>query len=393
MSGDRMQRQELDYYFILYREYQTNNAIANDIIRRAMGVSLYRNAVLVLIECSVEFQVHARDYASGSPLEILCLSMAEAKFLLAKDKGNVVITHTWPDTLYACSHHFKRSYLVFIEEVPPLFDRLPKPMPGYSLIERKLVDGIITRGVVMKLLLNRYKRALRKASLYVAISDIESDLIILHYGLKPSFTSYEPVDDRFFKYVQNQRNSIIIFGDMRDKINIIKIILNQRELRISEIVNINPGMKRQDITFPGLNITVLKNYSFEEIREYYKRAYVSITSEYKGSFELIPIESIMSGVPIISPLVPSLSILLNINSESDKAGFNELPFFDYFALKEVETDPKLMKTFEKWVISLNKVREYYADYCSKIFSIHVIAYNFIRNVERRYESANRDNVH
>lgn len=392
MSGYGMQRQELAYYFLLYREYKINGAIPNDIIRRAMGVALYRKAVLVLIECTVEFQAHARDYASGSPLEILCLFMAEAKFLLAKDKGNVVITHTWPGTLYAISHHFKRSNLIFIEEALPLSDRLAKQMPGYSLIERKLVDRILTRRLVMKLLLNRYKRALRKASLYVAISDIESDLIIRHYGLKPNFTSYEPVDDRFFKYVQNQRNSIIVFGDMWDKISVIRIILNQRELKINEIININPGMKREDIAYPGVNITVLKNYSFEDIREYYKRAYVSIISEYKGAFELIPIESIMSGVPIISPLVPSLSILL-INSESDIAGANELPFFDYFSLNEVEADPKLMKTFEKWVTSLNILRDNYADYCSKIFSIPIIAQNFIRNVESRYESANLDNVH
>ncbi|MHB8560213.1 MAG: glycosyltransferase family protein [Thermoplasmataceae archaeon] len=388
-----MQRPKPVYYFLLYREYQTLGAISNDIIRRAMGVAIYGDTTIVLIECSKEFQVHVRDYTKGSSLKVLCLSLDEAKILFTTDKGNVVITHTWPQTLYASAHHFEQSYLILIEEIAPLWDRLPKPMPGYSAIKRKLVDRILTRRSVMALLLNRYRRAVRKASLYVAISDIESDLIIRHYGLKPNFTSYEPVDDRFFKYVQSERHSIIVFGDMKDKISIIKILLDQRELKLNEIINFNPSMKKEEITFPGVNITVIENYSFEDIEECYKRTYISITSEYKGSFELIPIESIMSGVPIISPIVPSLSILRNIYIESDKADVCELPFFDYFSLNKIEADPKLMKTFEKWVTSLNILRQNCAYYSSKIFSIPVIAQNFIRNVESRYESANQDNVH
>jgi hypothetical protein len=262
---------------------------------------------------------------------------------------------------------------------------LPKPMPGYSHIKRKLVDRILTKRLVMKLLLNKYIRSVRKASLYVAISDIEHDLIVRHYGLKLSFTLYDPVDERFFKYVQSERHSIIVFGDLKDKINIIKILLGHRELKLYEIININPSMKKEQITFPGMNIKVLENYNFKDIEECYKRAYISIISEYKGTFELIPIESIMSGVPIISPIVPSLSILRNIIIRSEKSNDHGLPFFDYFSLNNTEADPRLMKTFEKWATSLDTLRQYYADYTSKFFSIPVVGQDFIKNVESRYE--------
>ena len=94
------------------------------------------------------------------------------------------------------------------------------------------------------------------------------------------------MDDRFFRYVQSERDSIIVFGSLEDKVGIINYILGYRELGINKIINVNPGAKESDFTFPGTTINVLENYSFEDISEYYRRSYLSITSEYRGSFEL-----------------------------------------------------------------------------------------------------------
>ena len=89
----------------------------------------------------------------------------------------------------------------------------------------------------------------------------------------------------------------------------------------------------------------------------------------------------MSGVPVVSPIVSSLSIMWNSVMKSTRTDIYNLPFFDFFRLNEIERNPKLMETFKRWLRSLDAIRKEYADYSSKIFSISVVGKDFIRNVE------------
>ena len=281
-----MRNKEFTYYFILYREHNVLGAISNDIIRRAMGVSIYRRTFVLLIECTDAFGTYVKNYLNNYDVEVCICSLSNAISKIHFSDSDLVVTHTWPTTMYAVVNTLEIRNLALIEEIPPLFDRFDKEFSTCAGLKRGLVDKILTNKLVIRALLIRYRRAVKAANFYVAISEIEELVIKKYYGLHANLTSYNPVDDRFFRYVQNERDSIIVFGSLEDKVGIINYILGSGELGINKIINVNPNVGESDITFPGTTINVLENYNFEDISEYYRRSYLSITSEYRGSFEL-----------------------------------------------------------------------------------------------------------
>ena len=54
----------LSFTFVLFREYQIFGAISHDILRRAIGVSMFRGTTIVLVECTEEFVKHAQEYCN-----------------------------------------------------------------------------------------------------------------------------------------------------------------------------------------------------------------------------------------------------------------------------------------------------------------------------------------
>lgn len=383
-----MKKKKYSYNFVLYKEHLVYGAISHDIVRRAMGVSIYRPCRITLIGCEKKFVDHLLEYVADSPIEIIQTTPDIGGSNIKCKDGEIIITHTWMDTLFMTVNIYNNCILVLIENTLPLSDRFPKLDK-----KQKLTDKFLTWNPILKGITRKYRKAIRRANIYVAISDIQAELIKKYYSLMPDLTSYAPVDNRIFYYTENERNAIMIFGNAAPHCGIINEIINSGLFQINEIICVNPQDIEPNIIFPGLKITTIKHYTFEEIRQCYARTIISITSENRGSFELIPIESIMSGVPIISPQVPSLAILKQKICHYDKTEIsNLLPFFDHHVASEIAVNSYEKGQFYKWLRSVDLTRESFATKTTDIFSIPKIAYEFINKVEKALDSKVTHNI-
>ena len=371
-----------EYNFILYGETLVLGAISNDILRRAMGVSKYRKTRLFLVECSEGFSDHARNFTATYDLEIFVVQyLQEVKDTLLKKGINnqVIVTHTWPTTLFSVVPLFRDQNLLLIEEVPPLFDRLPSDIRDHDYRDCILSTKAAIRAVTL-----RYRKAVKASKMYVSISDYEKNVLEKYYDLQSDEVSYDPVDERYFVYTEFERRSLMVFGNPNE--NAIRCIMNSvGHDRIREIILINSRLSLSESFAPDIKITEIRNYTFQEIQGLYRRALLSITDESRGSFELSPIESIMSGVPIISPLVPSLKILKDMVDSSHPQKEKKIyPFFGYINLIGECKNDKMSKELSSWYSEVESKREFFSVMCNELFSIDAVARDFIAKVDQHF---------
>ena len=371
-----------EYNFILYRETLVLGAISNDILRRAMGASKYRKTRLFLVKCSEEFSDHARNYTATYDLEILVVQyLQEVKDTLLKKGINnqIIVTHTWPTTLFSVVPLFRDQNLLLIEEIPPLFDRLPS-----DLRDRDYRDRILSTKPAIRMVTLRYRRAVKAAKMYVSISVYEKNVLGKYYDLQSDEVVYEPVDERYFVYKESERESLMVFGNPNE--DAIRCIMNSvGHDRIKEIILINSRLGLSEGFASDIKITEIRNYTFQEIQDLYRRALLSINDESRGSFELSPIESIMSGVPIISPVVPSLKILKDmVDSSHPQKEKKVYPFFDYINLVGEYKNDNMSKELASWYSEVESQREFFSIMCNKLFSIDAVARDFIEKVDQHF---------
>lgn len=365
------------FRFVLYKEKLIYGAIANDILRRAYGLSHYQKVIVMLIDCSNDFEAHARRYMPE--LNIETLNEQEVKQARRKYLDDIIITHTWPDTLFKIRELFPNSHIILIEEIPPLFDRIPD-----SRSHQPLLNRIMTSRPTLHILTRRYRKAILNADAYVAISDYEAEVLINKYGWHAHFTAYEPVDTRYFRFVDGNRNSILVFGSVKENQKIIKAIVDSGAFpNLSEVYELLSGKDTLKEHVCGLKVNHLDSYDFETISKLYERAVISIVPEWKGSFELIPVESIASGVPVISPLVPSLMIVKSLMIDVPLKGIEgwPFPFFDYQEIKNVNESDMNKREFERWLSSVDLNRKRMSDIARSTFGIDVVAKEFNKNLE------------
>lgn len=337
---------------------------------------------MFLISCSEEYINHARSYLAQYSVNILSVANikgAQETILKRNLNEQILVTHTWSDTLFSLVPSFKSLNLVLIEEVPPLFDRIPSDNR-----KRSYKDRVLSNKAAIRIITFRYRRAVSAAKMYVAISDFEKDVLEKYYSLSPDVIVYEPVDERFFSYTESERTSLMVFGNPRKEV--IKCIFDTvGQIYIKEIILVNSALDFSDYFSYSVRITEIHNYNFSEIMEIYRRAVLSVTDESRGSFELIPIESIMSGVPIISPVVPSLQILRNrIDSQTPEGDNKTYPYFDYINLLKEGCEASLK--LGKWFLEADEKRVHFSGLCFKLFSMDAVGKDFITKVESHFSS-------
>jgi hypothetical protein len=340
-----------------------------------MGVSLYRSCRCFLVECSQAFVDHALSYVKGYEVEIIVTKMYT-------DTGNILVTHTWHQTLYWVSKIHAGNRLVLIDISPSLYDRLPM-----ENVKRNIINKVLTSKLILKSITHRYRKAVSLAKIHVSISDLQEKVIKRYFGLEPSFVSYPPIDNRFFNYTHSKRNAIMIFGSIANNVEIIQSILEADTLGvIEEIISINSPNDMDELPYSGRKLTILRHYSFLDIKECYNRTFLSITSENRGAFELNPVESIMSGVPIISPIVPSLLIVDVIFKQASVELSNAKPYYDYFKVLNLTRDnAEKIKGLEVLSIS-DSQREKFYKFLKDVFSIDSVAKDFVAKVETKLNS-------
>ena len=87
---------DTSFIFLLFKEYKKYGAIGNDMLNRAIGLSLFADTTILLIECSPEFVKHVHEYCLGYKIKIINSKVEE---LINKNfTNNIIITHTWPKT-------------------------------------------------------------------------------------------------------------------------------------------------------------------------------------------------------------------------------------------------------------------------------------------------------
>ena len=125
---------------------------------------------------------------------------------------------------------------------------------------------------------------------------------------------------------------------------------------------------------PTYNIS---KYKLKDIQDIYSSALFSITMENRGSFELIPIEGLCSGVPVISPEVPSVKVLRNVFSAD-----SEFPVFNYFKFINIDSDEYLLNDFKKWFSIIDESRAKFSETILCNFSMENIAKKFLNDIKR-----------
>jgi len=347
--------------FVLYKEYKIYGAISNDILRRAIGLSIFADTTVLLINCTKEFVLHAIEYCRDSKVKIVeCLNIDECKI-----NSDFIVTHTWPETLYAVSEIFDIKSLILIEETVPLIDRLKKPH-----IKQSFKNRILTTNIVLKIITKRYRKYIKYARKYVAISNDQADILKNIYLINPNFISYAPIDNRYFKYEKNNnRDSLLLFNDIQNSPQFAKIVDICKNIGVSNIICLGGNETLNSLN--GIKIEYIKSYTFKQISEIYSRTIVTVTDEPKGSFELIPIESLCSGVPVITPDVPSINIL-----RAHLFYRENPPFLNYFSFLEGN-----LNTFISWYNKADKIREYFSNEASEFFSMENVAKEFLFNLK------------
>ena len=152
----------------------------------------------------------------------------------------------------------------------------------------------------------------------------------------------------------------------------------------------SPGHDTRSMVISNLKIKSLKNYSFETLAEIYSKALVSIVPEWRGSFELVPIESLMSGVPTISPEVPSLKIVRSHYELNFTLGARDvvLPYYDYCKVRECMDSYELKHDFIEWLTSADQQREAMSATMKRLFSLETAGRSFFQGIKNFMQELN-----
>ena len=169
---------------MLFKEHEICCAIGNDIWRKAPGVPIFVYKTIVLIKCTKEFVKHTYDYCNGFNIKIIdSLDINELEFY-----SNYIITHTWPKNLYSVSKIYGINNLILIEELVPLIGRFKKEQ-----IKQCLKNGMLTTKIISIFITVTYRRNIKKARKYVAISDDRVNVLIKGYSINHDFISYDSI--------------------------------------------------------------------------------------------------------------------------------------------------------------------------------------------------------
>ena len=190
-----------------------------------------------------------------------------------------------------------------------------------------MIDKIVTQYPIYKLLSHR-KAKLYNLADFLIINDTNSAKVVKDYfNIEPDCIIHEAIDTTFFLFSKDtKRDSVVLhypseMGESNFK-KIIKIlnVINPKTVYIL-------GKRPTEIQFSNIPMQTSfeSNYTNERLKNIYSKAMFSIVIENKGSFELIPIESIASGVPVIGYKSPSIYILETVLKDNN---IDNLPFIE-----------------------------------------------------------------
>lgn len=292
-----------------------------------------------------EFQ---KRYASSGQ-KIIYTRYPDLRNLISKDKETVYLLNAYYKTDFGkiandiLSRGLPYLSLVFY---PPRFDRFKRILNEHRR-PASIVDRILTNKVCMfsEEILWPYRRYLEQ-SRYVIVQSEEAKNSLSKF-IDPAFIQVIPgtYDMRYFHHEQNEvRETIVLFhsSNISDKTLANQILQIVQALRPKLIQIINGFMMK------SYYATLLSGWHYEFIDRFeqdcwpqiYRSAMLTIYPEEEGSFEIPILESLASGVPVISYEKPSSQA---VNTISD---FPSKPVLYFERVDDVE----------KWYQEINSQR-------------------------------------
>lgn len=366
-------------HFILYKEEFVELAISSGVINKAIGASKNVCTQVHFIDCNKEFMDYysrrlldhgvafvfenLRDYSSGKNFD--------------PEKMNVVISHDWPETLAMFSENTPEFVKrVVTANIPPLYDRLLKK----GVKKLRLLNFILANPIVFKLLTRYYVKYIKKSDCYVSTAPRNIAVLEQKYGLKVCFSSRTPLDTDSFRYITGfKRDIIIVFEpdfkmtEMRDFYKSLKKILTLLDTNKLHIIS-----AKHDINFYSNILGEADIICFNEklnhlqIRDLMAKAIFSVIPEYKGAFELPPIESLSCGVPVIGYETPSVEIVYDMFRREQ---FTHIPFYDLYG--GLQNDQE----FHSWASFSEEERKCISTNILEYFNSEMIMSEFIKELK------------
>jgi glycosyltransferase involved in cell wall biosynthesis len=376
-SASLLDHSVLEYQFALYREQHSDAAICAVMARRAAGTAAYAPTTMHLIDCSKQFEEYYRTYLTGFGVTVrTCRRVSPDVREFGPEHDSIVITHSWPATLYGVSKMLKGKFkLAVIEQIPPLYDRFksevnPSPTAWDKLLTWKPVRNLLTA---------RYRSAVREATIYIANSPREAEVLERYYGLKVNFVSPDPYDSACFSFnPRAKRSRLVVFapsGSPRfssDQVQLLRGVCHARDLALMG----NFGEDGTKIARGAFNsVEIHAHYDHPTLAKVLSEALLAFVPERKGSFENVPIECLASGVPVVGPLVPSLAMAEESFSRVDKhfRPFLTPPELLVGASHRISATPA-----HNWYDQANERRSDFAAVIKENFSMPMVQGEFVR---------------
>ena len=321
----------MEVNFAIYREKLITDgwpgAIIDATLDRAIGLGQYENVTFWLVDCDDKLFTYARRKLSRHNVKIERTTLRAVSSHISA--GSWVITHDWFGKLYALMEALENVNWLVTLDIVPLYDRLSST---------SFVGRVLTSEPAFRALTYKWRRYLSKAKILVAVSDREARILKDVYKVSVHAVIPAPISVEL-KNTLKLHYLLLIDVKPRDVPVIRKIVSAFRPGRVIAKDNMDSSIL-SSIGYP--NAEILKNtLPREELLGLMAAADLVVLSERAGTFEMMPLEIIAAGTPVVTPTVPSVEMLRRYAGD---AAIGEIPFLDLDMAGSLDV-PGLQKWF------------------------------------------------
>ncbi|PSN84384.1 hypothetical protein B9Q03_13130 [Candidatus Marsarchaeota G2 archaeon OSP_D] len=301
--------------FVLYREKLIENGwpggIVDATLNRSIGLGQYADVQFWLIDCDDELFTYATRKLLRHRVNVKRATLRTLQLHITP--GSWVITYPWLGKIYALMKVLKNVRWLLTIDVVPLYVRL---------FSKSFVDRILVNSLAFKALTYRWRKHTAKAELIVAVSDREAEVLEHVYRIKVNAIIPDPISVELNNLPK--RNSLFLVNvKSRDAEAVQKIINAFRPERIVINNSTNRSLLPQT---SSLDIQILEApLPHEEFINLMATSDLVVLGDRVGSFEMMPLEAIAVGTPVVTPIVPSIEMFQKFSKEYNMDG---MPFLD-----------------------------------------------------------------
>lgn len=368
-AGERNTNKPGPLHFVILKQQNPFDAISAEMYKRAMGASQFCASFLHLINCAERYNEFVSDILKDSNCTVVRHRSVKEFMEYAKRRegDEFYVVDAWPTRILIAKRLKEvNKRVILMEDHPISFERFNS---------NKFVNRLLTSSPIYKLRVRRSLKIFRMVDYVVSNSEVTHNFLRIRWSFTASFVSYAPILSHVFGYYTgSKRDSIVVHcpSDLNsaDMSNIISAL---KMLDFKRIYLLNPT-KECSHSLESFNdrIIIKRRYSFDEIRDIHSQCYLSVIPEKAGAFELPPIESISSGVPVLGNRVPSIDV---IDGLLLKSGIYEKPLYSLQNFDHMH--------FREWLTGIQGQMGSISGIVNSYFSPETVMAHFIKNIYQR----------